>query len=111
MSGYGTTSASYGLTDKIQTLLAPGWQAQPELKAREDGLDEVTIAVPRRHARESWHLSLTQGGTVLVAYHTDGMDINCSEFPRTNHHMVVLVPPGRLETFQVLTKRPTAPTR
>jgi hypothetical protein len=108
MSGYGTASASCRLTNKIQTLLVSKWPNQPELKAREDGLDEVTITVLKCHPNERWALVQLRGGATLVAipYLTGGR-LSGGRIPRTNHNMVVLVPPSRLETFQVLTERPS----
>jgi hypothetical protein len=110
MGEFGNASASYKLTDRIQTVLVPGWPIQPQLVAREDGLDKVTITVPKCHDRENWNLVAMRGGDMLVAhaYLTGGQPGGSRRIQRTNHNMMVLVPPSRLKTFQVLTERPGA---
>ncbi len=108
MSGYGNASVSRELTETIDTLLVPGWPNQPTLEARDDGLDKVTITVPKCHKQEAWHLTVTTDGTMLVAHHTGGSPGASRRTQRTDHAMVVRVPPGRMETFRVLIKRPVS---
>jgi hypothetical protein len=109
MGEFGNASASYRLTDAIRAVLVvPNWPAQPRLEPREDGLNEVTITAVKSHSHEAWHMVLVPDGAMLCAfaYSAGGRPPGGRRPPRTDYAMVVLVPPSRLETFQVLTERP-----
>jgi hypothetical protein len=102
-------SASYGLTTDVCTVLVPRWPREPEVVARRDNKNEVTVVVAKANPAEVWNLVQLQPGVLCVicsipgALPKDGLRI-----PRTVYDMEIQVLPGRLGKINVLRFEPNA---
>lgn len=101
MKSLGKVTADYSPADGICKVLVPGWPEVPCVEARTDGQNTITIEVNRIHEHEAWRLVRMRGGVLCaMAYLTQPSHAGLPQ--RTTYNAVVKVPPGKIQTIQVL---------
>jgi hypothetical protein len=99
MDSPGKIIAEYAPASAVCTLLLPGWLSQPQVVARSDGRDVVTVEVSQCHPNEEWRLVMLRKGRLCVVPLLSGQ---AQQRPQlTVYDAVVMVPPDQIEAFQV----------